>query len=375
MFITDSFNNQIDDLLVRICEKLQLSSSQYKLAEERYSAVGQWLHEGGSSLSRFSPDIYPQGSLKIGTTVRPLSHQEFDLDLVCELHLDWQQYKNPVDILNMVEQRLRQNQIYVPLVERKNRCIRLNYANEFHMDILPGAPDLQKGNGCLKVPDREAKEWKDSNPKGYAKWFEDRTIEYYQILAERMEPLPKPEQVQDKAPLKRAVQLFKRFRDIAFQDSPKLAPISIVLTTLIAESYRSQSSVNETISVALKEIIKKIPSSGQRLVVLNPTNKDEDLSERWKGDQILYKMFTKWIMTFDGLWVELNSAKGIQNVSKILEKMFGETVTIEAIREQSEIIEKARKENSLRISLPSGILTSYTGVKTTPIERNTFYGE
>ncbi len=374
MFITDSFNNQIDDILVRICEKLQLTPTQYRLAEERYKSVGNWLHEKDSNLSQFSPDIYPQGSLRIGTTVKPLIHQEFDLDLVCELHLDWQQY-NPINILNMVEQRLRLNSKYAPLVERKNRCIRLNYANEFHMDILPGAPNLQKGNGCLKVPDREAKEWKDSNPKGYAKWFEDQTIEYYEILAKRLEPLPRPEKALDKAPLKRAVQLFKRFRDISFQKNPKIAPISIVLTTLVAESYRSQFSVNDTISAALNDIIQRIPPVGHRLVVLNPTNCDEDLSERWEDDPELYKKFVEWINDFSRLWLELNVTKGIQNVSKLLEKMFGETVTMEAFREQAEIIEKARKENVLSVSLPTGLITSNFGTKIIPIERNTFHGE
>ena len=35
-------------------------------------------------------EIYPQGSLSISTTVKPLSKQEYDLDLVCEINQSWQ---------------------------------------------------------------------------------------------------------------------------------------------------------------------------------------------------------------------------------------------------------------------------------------------
>ena len=38
-----------------------------------------------SALARHAIEVYPQGSYRIGTTVRPLSEEEFDLDFVVEL--------------------------------------------------------------------------------------------------------------------------------------------------------------------------------------------------------------------------------------------------------------------------------------------------
>lgn len=168
MFFTESFNFQLDDLLERICVKLQITPTQHELAEERYNAIGSWLEVPGTPLAAAKPIIYSQGSLRIGTTVRPLAHEEYDLDLVCQLQIDLQRVKNPVVLLDAVEQRLKQHDTYKNMLERKNRCIRVKYANEFHLDILPACPDLTSGNGCVMVPDREAKEWKASNPKGYA---------------------------------------------------------------------------------------------------------------------------------------------------------------------------------------------------------------
>jgi hypothetical protein len=59
MFITESFNDQLDDLLIRICEKLQISETQHKEAEKRYNAVGKWLAQDEDTLSKYNPVIYP----------------------------------------------------------------------------------------------------------------------------------------------------------------------------------------------------------------------------------------------------------------------------------------------------------------------------
>ena len=110
-----------------------------------------------------------------------MSKQEYDLDLVCEINQSWQG-KNPLILLDTIEKRLKENKLYEAMVERKNRCIRLNYANEFHMDILPAHPADMTSNTSVKVPDRKAKDWKDSNPKGYASWFNDRSYQYEMLL-------------------------------------------------------------------------------------------------------------------------------------------------------------------------------------------------
>lgn len=374
MFITESFNAQLDDLLIRICEKLQISESQHEQAAERYNAVGKWLAQDDGTLSKYNPVVYPQGSLRIGTTVRPLKYQEYDVDLVCELKIAYEK-SDPVAVLNAIETQLKQDKTYESMIEKKNRCIRLNYANEFHMDILPACPNGFENNGKLKVPDRELKEWKDSNPKGYAAWFQgkvDLCRTAFIKAAEDVEPLPQREPLERKLPLKRGVQLIKRYRDVYFKKDEKSAPISIVLTTLAGYHYEGQISVNESLKYALSKIVEIIPQKG-RLVVLNPTNTDEDLSERWDDDTTSYLIFVKWINEFNKIWEIVNNTRGFQNIAKILEEMFGETVTMEAFKEQTLFIESARNQRLLGVAANTGILS---GSKTNSIniKKNTFYG-
>lgn len=371
------FINQLDDLLQRVGQKLQISKTQRELAEQRYNAVGTWLSKDEELFKEKDVDIYPQGSLSISTTVKPLQQQEYDLDLVCEIKENWQQ-KDPIELLDSIEKRLKEHDTYKPMVERKNRCIRLNYANEFHMDILPAHPTDNGLNTNLKVPDRKAEDWKDSNPKGYAGWFNERSEQYWNVLMEKkaasINPLPIDDHPDRKPPLKRAVQLIKRYRDIYFEDDLDSAPISIVLTTLAGKHYDGQVSVNDAIDGILKKILSSIPKDG-RLIVLNPTNKNEDLSERWDGKPELYQAFIRFILDFKKHWDELNKLRGIAEIAKELKVMFGETIINESLKEQAELFGQARSTANLGVIGSSGLLVAAAKEEVVPMRINTFYGE
>src|SRR6266496_737735 len=153
LFFTESFEAQIDDLLMRICVEPQLDETRYKLADTHYVAVWRWLEAEGSSVALLKPIIYPQGSMALNTTVKPLMFDEYDLDFVCELMCHTWFFRHPVDALDLIEKRLRESEIYGPMVERMNRCIRLNYKHQFHMDILPACHDLKNGGTCILIPD------------------------------------------------------------------------------------------------------------------------------------------------------------------------------------------------------------------------------
>lgn len=375
MLFTESFDLQLEDLLERTCANLQISSTQHRLAEDRYNAIGRWLEATESPLATFRPVIYPQGSLRIGTTVRPLARQEYDLDLVCELQLDWKKIRNPVALLDTVEQRLKQNEAYKRMIERKNRCIRLKYANEFHLDILPACPDGVSCIDCVVVPDREAREWKASNPKGYTAWFESRAGLFKAVITERVEPMPVQEPLEVKAPLKRVVQLIKRWRDVTYAKSSDIAPVSIVLTTLAAQCYSGEQSVGEALGNILDGIVAGLPPNGrQRLVVLNPTNYDEDLSEHWDDIQGAYQAFVSGILGFQKAWRAIEQQSGIPSVGSALAALFGEEPTKSAIRQEAESVEKARREKKLAVQRASGLLTTAVSPSAQPLKPNTFYG-
>jgi len=365
----------VDDLLVRICVGLQLTKTQYEAAVQHYTAVGEWLGAVESPLARHRPKIFPQGSLRIGTTVRPLGREEYDLDLVCRL--DIAETTDPVAVLRAVERRLRENGVLEPKIQVKNRCVRVKYAGQFHLDILPARPDRRLGGTCLQVPDRELHDWKESNPQGYATWFEDRCTSYLERarrVAASVQPLPAPEGADEKEPLQLAVQLLKRWRDVRYARQPEIAPISIVLTTLSGTHYSGQVNPLQALVSVVTRIRAAIPSNG-RLVVLNPANPLEDLSERWDNEPLAYRAFVQGINELDNQLAQLSRAQGIESLKRQLGVLFGPDTAASAVRQQGQAVAAARANHRLSVSAVEGALTTAPATSSVPIRGHTFYGE
>ena len=188
---------------------------------------------------------------------------------------------------------LRTNSTYRPMTSLKNRCVRLEYADEFYMDVLPACRNSAVGGTCVKVPDRNLKGWSDSNPLGYIEWFKRRSR---MLLVGRMfdkaAAVPEQQAVGEKRPLELVVQLIKRWRDLYYAGgNPDLAPISIVLATLAGQAYNGEQSVSKALTCVLGGIVRYIDDArgrAGRLHVPNPSNEKESLSERWDANPSAY---------------------------------------------------------------------------------------
>jgi hypothetical protein len=80
--------DQLEQLLGLTLERLDIPHHLYLEAVDEYQAVGDWLcrrYEGGSHTGC---EVYPQGSFRLGTVIRPVHNRdEYDLDLVCRRDL------------------------------------------------------------------------------------------------------------------------------------------------------------------------------------------------------------------------------------------------------------------------------------------------
>lgn len=389
MTTTPSFSKykiltELDDLLNSIGIKLQISETAHNEAKKRYGTISQLLNAEDSPLAKFSPDIYPQGSLRIGTTVKPRGEDEYDVDLVCMLKADSEEFPDPLVLLDMVEAQLRANKTYEGMIERKNRCIRINYANQFHMDILPACPNPSDyeiyGEHCLLVPDCAAEEWKDSNPKGYANWFEEKARSATTEFRKGIEPLPEQQTYEELETLKRITQLMKRNRDVMLEDlEVKERPISVVLTTLAARNFNGNPSVIDALESSLLSIKSEIEEAEifgrKRIEVLNPTNKEEDFAERWDADPKLYATFVDWVHNFIGSLAELRKQPGLPEIGKQLEKMFGERVTKEVVKDYVKRVSDLRNDGELATAYTTGLIVTKETPKSTSIQTNNFHGD
>lgn len=370
----------LDRHLERVCVVSELTPTEFRNAEEKYGSVGRWLAAPGSSLAIFAPEVYPQGSMLLGTTVRPYGQSEYDLDLVCQLH--WCAHQPPLAIYDWVHGRMAANEIYREVLEKLKRCLRLNYAGSFHLDILPACPNDQIGNGSIIVPDRKLECWKHSNPKGFGEWFftqcqiREALAEADRMFKASVEPLPSPVPSEYKYPVQRIVQLMKRHRDIFFHGGRDIAR-SVILTTLAGSFYKGQRSLSLALESVLDGIQAALRAIPQVPRIPNPVHPGENFADTW--DQAKYEKFKSYIENFRrGLRAAmypsvLAERQGLEKSTEYLGDLFGADRVKDAIRIEAAEISERRNTGKLGVAA-GGLLTGISQAGAIPVPRNQFFG-
>lgn len=353
----------ITHVLDALVELLDIPESYYEKAKKRYESLGAWFHRPESSLRKLNPDVYPQGSFRYGTVIRPLFDSEtYDLDLVCQISAS----------KDATSQKMLKEAVGVEVVayatahaikeppQEKHRCWRIEYADDvsFHMDILPAIPDdlafktwlIQSGvDGkqameAIAITDRRHEyysriqaNWPRSNPRGFAKWFENQMRS---VAGPRMEALveervyasvDKVPAYQWKTPLQRSIQLLKRHRDVMFKHSPDLKPISMIVTTLAARSYRGEEHLPEAISSILERMPSWVKPKHPR--VENPVNPAEDFADKWNENDQLEQNFWKWHTQAQADFRNLRGLRSTNQLQEFLERKFRIPLSLQRAKE------------------------------------------
>lgn len=362
--------NELEEILDILGENLSITEDQHNAAVRSYKAVGSWLTSENSALIPYNPVVSPQGSFIIGTTIQTIDPDgDIDLDIVCELNgkkATWTQR----DVKEIVGDQIKKHRKYESILDDEGRrCWTLKYRenaefNErYHMDILPAI----NANGhsiisekvfsnlneqkiedlVLSITDNERipeyststnpHEWYKSNPFGYAKWFMDiaqeikgRNTRFFS-LKESVNPTPKYQK--DRLPLQRVVQILKRHRDIMFKDyeeeEKKEKPISCIITTLAAKSYRGEDNIYEALEniiIKMKDyILDKNPQTGAiETWIPNPVNLTENFADRWAIPGSKRKtFFYDWLEKLKEDLHILASPVNRINLSESFERSFG----------------------------------------------------
>lgn len=387
MLVTASANHALDALLELVCVRLQLTRTQDERVRGHYKAVADWLAEDGSPLRDYFPHIFPQGSQRLGTTTKPVGQSEFDLDAVCKLMLE--PACSPGQLYSLIWDRLASNETYRKMMQRLPRCIRLNYAGDFHLDIAPAVPDTECGGNCILVPDLKAdlsllhpsnNSWKSTNPIGYAEWFEDQCVATWVLEGKyaraQVDPVPEPEAIHAKPALKRSVQLYKRWRDVEYELRPKLAAPSIILTTLGGQFYQRQQLCTDALQGILDATVAHVQTI-DRLRLTNPAHPEEDICEKWDNVKGSYEDFRESVTEFRDRFERLQQIRGLDKIERELAELFGESPAQYAVKEfVDQQISVPRDNGSLRVRPASGLVVPMTvSAPGIVIPRNTFHGD
>lgn len=348
-------NAHLDLLLEQIAATLQLTPTQFERAETAYGAVTDWLGADGSALAHYRPKLYPQGSAALRTNNRPIGRNDHDVDVVCQLLVTgW----DAMRVYEAIHQRLAEHRTYRMMLERKDRCVRLNYERDFHLDIIPAEPaprpDLRWGELAVRIPDRARVGWTPSNPAGYVRWFHEQAETARLAKAARdAVPLPRPVTPSDATVLALVIQLIKRYRDLRFADPSRaeLAPRSVVLTTLAALQYDGEQRT----SVALHQVVTGMAAAVRaawpgRVVVPNPTNHAEKFCDKFTPET--YAEFVDFVLRLESevCAAVAPATTGLTALKPQLDALFGDEPVRKAFVEYGDRLAKAANEGRVRAS-------------------------
>ncbi len=362
--------SSLEELLRRIAEGIQLPPESHTLVHESYEDLTARLESG--ALCRYTPVVYGQGSYMLGTTVRPLGREEFDLDSIAELAVSAPD--DPEEFARVLVDGVTAAAPRVAEVEPKDRCVRLSYPGRFHIDVV-GAQHLGGATGTvIRVPVKTADgwSWTLSDPKAYIEWFRGRSISYmvHEASIKAAEPLPPDEGVEGKQPLQIAVQLVKRHHRLVVEDETLQTP-SIVLTTIAGQTRARGATLTDAMdaAVAAQLVIAQLPGPQ----VWNPVLPNELLSRKWADADVL-EAFRTQTERLASDWFALRDLRGqgLDRTRKQLVAMFGEGPVDRAIRDVANAARDLAQRRGLGTATGAAALVRVpdgTGSK-----RQTFYG-
>lgn len=318
-----------EDKINNFIETIKLSDCLFEKIKNRYESIGEWLKREDSKIKKYNPIIYPQGSVRVGTIIKPLSNGCYDVDLVCQLDA-FKEDLEPKELKKIVGEELKlyvEKNNFKKHIKESKKCWTIEYSDEveFHVDILPAINKNKDDSTNILITNNEnIKEiYEDSNPKGFSEWLKGIEKESFDIEKEKIKRIRKIEKIEEYnilTPLKKIIMLLKRHRDVFFElENNKFKTASIIINILCAKCYNSNlKNIEELLKNTIHNMEENIEKKDNILTLKSPAS-EENFLDKWNKDENYKKCFDLWIKKLKEDIVEmkyfLNSCKDNKNLT------------------------------------------------------------
>ena len=404
--LSEAQKSEFKDILETLGESLDITKTQFDNLTRSYKAVGEFLRKDPAFIA-YKPLVTPQGSLRLGTIIRPISpSDDLDVDLVYRLsdkQLSWTQK----DIKEKVGLRLKNSDRYSSMLqdEEGRRCWTLLYRDDsdnptekYHMDILPAVADSKYGERLLRLCSQnysdltidqisiritdtqsnnyktstQIEEWLKSNPDGYALWFANRCKSDVSLKMLMEQVVPCEKYNTHKTVLQRIVQILKRHRDMMFYADNDDKPISIIITTIAAQAYGGESNLVDGLVNVVENMEKGITKgkNGEDWIA-NPVNPEENFADKWSTHPKRRENFYKWLNAVKKDVADIFEGSNHTEINSRIGRIFGQ----DTAKTAASLLAERRKVGIATGStlLSSSGIVGATGKKLNAA--NTFYGK
>ena len=399
-----------DILLTDLAIRVQLSSTDYNKAVDRYQSINNWIERDGSPCKDLVQLFYPQGSMAIGATIASkLKTDEFDIDLAAQLNLP--EYVSPREPLDLLFEAIRgePGSRYYRMTKRRTRCITVSYSDKMHLDVTPlirrkDTPERESWifNHRPEAPSEPGKTF-ITNSYGFAEWFKDKTpldqdfadifekraseYERMVILAEaESDPVPPQEPPFRKSKAVIVLQLLKRWRNVQYDERSGRRPPSILIAKLVADAANHTDRLSKELLHQAQHMLSEFRNwhNAECLIhVTNPVCKEDVLTDRWPETLRDQAIFISDLESLVANVERLVSGCGLDEMKEIMVKLFGEAPTTDVFQAFNEHMGNRIRTGESQHHRDTGSLivsaTTAAGVtgpsSATRTKKHTFYGK
>lgn len=262
-------------------DQVNLDEDRIDRLDSHVEAVRDFLAAGNGSVAANFLSLAPQGSYAQSTIIRPVGdNDEFDADVLLELEevAGWE----AKEYVQAVYDRFRESGNYRAKVSRRTRCVVVNYAGDFHMDVVP----YMMRSGEPYITNRHHNLYERTNPEGFNEWLESQN---------RV----------SRGHLVKIIRLMKYLRD--FKNT--FTCPSVILSILLADRVSSvplwsdedyYKNVPTSLLHILEDLSAYLDINPVMPVIADPSCPGESFNHRWS--QVLYDNFRNQIGVYAG-WV------------------------------------------------------------------------
>lgn len=240
-------------------DEVNLNQSRLDRLTDHVAAVRTFLRNNLESYKK----IERQGSYALRTIIKPVKDgQEYDADIL--VYIDHAVDRDPKGYIKELYDCFLSSSLYQDKVHRRTRCVEMDYAGDFHLDVVPCLP---RADGSQWICNRSTNDFEPSDGTGYRDWFNGKSG-----ITE--------------GNLKRVTKLLKCLRD----HKGTFAAKSVLLTTLIGntvydegdgESFKTVPDALKTVSNRLDDFLQSNPSMP---IIYNPALSSESFTRHWSEE-------------------------------------------------------------------------------------------
>jgi len=225
-------------------------------------------------------DHIPQGSWAHRTIIKPLNNHEFDADFLLLLTEVPEWSTNPKVYLQELRAAFKRSISYNDMVRKRNRCCRIGYANDCHVDVVP---HLVLADGRQVIVNYSENKFENTNPQGLTDWMKEKDD-------------------LTNGNLRKVIRLLKYLRDY----KQTFSVPSVILTTLLGERVQAWDTATRyadlptALAYLLQDLSRWLQLYPEMPLISDPTCPGTSFNHRWGQAQYAnlrdkMKLYSAWV--------------------------------------------------------------------------------